>query len=183
MKPGAVGDGVARRARAAGWPVVVAAGLLLWHAAVGSLVAAQAWPVDEGPMSAGELALLDAINRYRNEHGRPAWQPDSGLARVARSHSRAMSAQGRLSHEGFRQRAAATGSSLCVENLLRGRVPGDRAVVLWAQSPAHQANLLEPGARHAGIGKVGPFATMLACATPIEPLIEPEGAAPEPGPR
>jgi uncharacterized protein YkwD len=128
-------------------------------------------------LSPEELAVLEAINDYRREQGRAPWLPEPALGRVARQHSQDMAAAGRLTHEGFRRRAAATGSSMCVENLLRGSVKPARAVQLWTQSPAHHDNLLDPAARFAGIGRVGPFVAMLACATPPVAVSSPENGA------
>lgn len=127
-------------------------------------------PARTQTMSAAELALLDAINQFRNAQGRAPWQADLELAQVARNHSQDMAALGRLSHDGFKRRAAATGSELCVENLLQGQVTPARAVQLWVQSSAHLDTLLDPAARYAGIGQVGRFVTMLACATPPVPV-------------
>jgi uncharacterized protein YkwD len=122
-------------------------------------------------MAPAEQALLDAINDYRSAQGRARWLPDAGLAQVARGHSRGMAAAGRLAHEGFERRAAGTGSDLCVENLLRGQVAPERAVRLWMQSPAHHDNLLESEAVYAGVGQVGPYVTLLACASRPVPRV------------
>lgn len=123
-------------------------------------------PLPAASMSAPELAQLEAINAYRQARGRAAWLPDPGLATVARAHSQAMAEHGRFSHTGFRRRAEATGSALCVENLLHGKAAPRRAVLLWTASDLHRSNLLEPGAHYAGIGIAGTYVTLLACATP-----------------
>ncbi len=133
-------------------------------------------PLTAASMSAPELAQLEAINAYRQAKGHAAWSPDPGLATVARAHSQAMAQHGRFSHTGFRRRAEATGSALCVENLLHGTVAPRRAVLLWTASDLHRSNLLEPGAHYAGIGMAGTYVTLLACATPT-----PASAVAQPG--
>ncbi len=174
------------------WSVRVSFRVSAWCGRLLPAVLASATAVASEPPAAGvaaepvsmgrsELALLDAINQYRGTQGRPPWQADAGLARVARQHSQAMATLGRLSHDGFQRRAAGTGSDLCVENLLRGSVAPARAVQLWMQSPAHHDNLLEPGARYAGVGMVGRFVTLLACTTPPVPLAVQENAPSAPG--
>ena len=121
-------------------------------------------------MTAGEGQLLDTINDFRRAHGRSPWAAEPALAAAARGHSQAMALRGLFSHDGFAQRAAGTGSTMCIENLLRGKVTPARAVQLWTASPEHREMLLEPGAHHAGIGMVGPFVTLLACASaPADP--------------
>jgi len=133
-------------------------------------------------MSAAEIALLDAINDYRRMNGRTPWAVEPGLAAVARAHSQAMAQRGGLSHDGFTQRAEATGSALCVENLLLGSVSPARAVLSWTASVQHRNNLLEPGARFAGIGMTGRFVSMLACASPAVNAVRAESPPPHDGP-
>lgn len=130
--------------------------------------------------SAREAELLQAVNDYRAAHGLSRWRTDPGLAAIARSHSQRMHAEARLSHDGFGERVRLSGSALCVENLLAGRVAAQQAVSMWRRSPAHHANLLEPGAVWAGVGAAGRYATLLACATPAVPAAGPESAASEP---
>lgn len=118
-------------------------------------------------MSPAEQALLDAVNGFRASQGWGAWIADPGLAAVARAHSRSMAAEGRFSHDGFQRRARSTGSALCVENLLHGRVLPTQAVQQWLRSGSHRDNLLEPAAQFAGVGIAGRYVTLLACATPL----------------
>lgn len=117
-----------------------------------------------------ERDLLRAVNDYRAAQGLPRWQADAGLAAIARAHSRRMAREGRLSHDGFRQRALRAGSALCVENLVAGHTVPEQAVAMWRRSPAHHANLLDDRAAWAGVGVAGRFATLLACATPAAPV-------------
>lgn len=119
---------------------------------------------------AREQDLLRAVNDYRAAQGLARWREDPGLAAIARAHSRRMAREGRLSHEGFQQRALRAGSTLCVENLVAGHAAPEQAVALWRRSPAHHANLLDDRAAWAGVGAAGRFATLLACATPATPV-------------
>ncbi|WP_158288858.1 CAP domain-containing protein [Rubrivivax albus] len=125
-----------------------------------------------------EQDLLRAVNDYRAAQGLARWRGDPGLAAIARAHSRRMAREGRLSHEGFRQRALLAGSLLCVENLVAGHAVPEQAVAMWRRSPAHHANLLDGRVAWAGVGVAGRFATLLACATPVAPVADavlPEG--------
>ena len=131
----------------------------------GGLAAAQTPP--PLALSPAEQALLDAVNGFRASQGRGVWVTDPGLAAVARAHSQSMAAEGRFSHDGFQQRAASTGSAMCVENLLHGRVLPTQAVQRWLRSDSHRNNLLEPAAQFAGVGIAGHYVTLLACATAL----------------
>lgn len=123
-------------------------------------------------LSAAEADLLRAVNDYRAARGLPRWVPDAGLASIARAHSADMLQRQTLSHEGFTARARRTGSHLCVENLVGGAASAEVAVAAWRKSPDHHANLLDPQVKWAGIGVAGPYATLLACATPVPPVVE-----------
>ncbi len=153
--------------RPRGWRVIARLRLALGRVLVATtVITATAGATSPPPMSAEEMAMLAAINQYRVAQGRAPWQPELALAQVARAHSQHMATLKRLSHEGFQRRAADTGGDLCVENLLRGAVLPAAAVQRWTQSPAHHDNLLEPQARHAGVGIEGTFVTLLACDVP-----------------
>ena len=131
----------------------------------GGLAAAQTPP--PLALSPAERALLDAVNGFRASQGRGVWATDPGLATVARAHSQSMASEARFSHDGFQQRAVSTGSALCVENLLHGRVSPTQAVQRWLRSGSHRDNLLEPAAQFAGVGIAGSYVTLLACATAL----------------
>lgn len=117
--------------------------------------------------------MLEAVNGFRVTQGRGVWVADPGLAAVARAHSQSMAAEGRFSHDGFQRRARSTGSALCVENLLKGRVQPAQAVQQWLRSGSHRDNLLEPAAQFAGVGIAGSYVTLLACATALPELPSP----------
>jgi uncharacterized protein YkwD len=145
---------------------------------IGAVASALSEPIPED--AAAERALLQAVNDYRAAQGLPRWRADPVLAAIGRAHSRAMARDGRLSHEGFRARAARSGSALCVENLVAGASAPEQAVALWRRSPAHHQNLLEPAVAWAGVGVVGRYATLLACATPAVRADPPESGASTP---
>ena len=160
----------ARRAHAAGR----AAGLLLVLGLPLPILSAEpiSSPLDS-ETTEREQDLLRAVNGYRAAQGLARWRDDPGLAAIARAHSRRMAREGRLSHEGFRQRALRAGSALCVENLVAGHAVPEQAVAMWRRSPAHHANLLDGRVAWAGVGVAGRFATLLACATPAVPVADP----------
>src|SRR5690606_38531113 len=110
----------------------------------------------------GEADLLRAVNDYRAARGLARWQPDPGLAAIARGHSARMHAERRFSHEGFQARAIRSGSHRCVENLAQGAWAPEVAVSMWRRSQAHHDNLLDADVRWAGVGVVGRYLTLLA---------------------
>jgi uncharacterized protein YkwD len=119
---------------------------------------AQALPVD--PFVA-ELARL--INDYRREQGLAPLGLADELARLAWAHTAEMADQGRLSHDGFRDRYMRTGSRVCVENVARNfRTPG-ALLEGWQRSPSHRRNLLEPKVVHMAIAAQARYVTFFAC--------------------
>lgn len=127
--------------------------LLLWLACASPAPAAQDF--------AGELLAL--INAYRCEHGQATLKADPALASLAAEHNAAMQQSGTPSHRGFDDRFERSGHRLCVENVgwnypfAQGQFEG------WKRSPSHDANLLAPEIRAAGIAKNGPYVTFFAC--------------------
>lgn len=107
--------------------------------------------------------VLALINAQRTPLGLPAWQHDPALAAIASEHSRALAAQGRLSHDGFAQRFARADRGTCVENLAAGLRRPEALVAAWQTSPAHQRNLVAPAVHHAGIGLFNGFVVIFAC--------------------
>jgi uncharacterized protein YkwD len=115
-------------------------------------------------LTTAERALLSEMNRVRAGHGLPNLRIDWTLQRAARSHSAAMIRQDFFSHGAFAQRMRASGARGPVfgENLAWGtgsRGSAGAMVSQWLASPAHRANLLRPGFRRIGLGRVvGTFA-------------------------
>jgi uncharacterized protein YkwD len=148
-------------ARGDGGPEVVA---LLTVAAGGARIeipprspAAAREPADLG---AAEAQVVRAINATRGRHGLPPLEGDAAIAAVARRHSEAMRAAGRIAH-------VLPGSGELGERLRRAGVPyrlasenvASAATALAAHeqiegSPAHLANVLRGPARKVGVGFV-----------------------------
>lgn len=130
--------------------------------------------------------MVRAIDALRARHGLGPVTASAELTRVAREHSAAMLAEGKVSHVLPR-----TGE--LVDRLRRARVPYRRAYENVArggsalaaheaaeESPAHRANLLVPGAARVGVGIArGPAPTGGTTVYLTEILIEPadRGAA------
>lgn len=113
------------------------------------------------PMTAEELAVLQATNSLRKEHGLAPLEPDAKLVLIARSRSKDMAQRNYFSHvtpEGgdvFNilrlQKVAfwAAGENLARNNYEEPQVP-KVAMNGWMKSPEHRANLL-----HASFGRLG----------------------------
>lgn len=107
----------------------------------------------------GEQTLIEAINSVRAANGLAKLRIDLRLERAARAHSRDMIRRGYFSHGAFARRMAAfhvRGPSVG-ENLAWSTGTQARAsavVAHWLASPTHRANVLRPGFRRIGIGRI-----------------------------
>jgi uncharacterized protein YkwD len=106
-----------------------------------------------------ELTLVSAINQVRAANGLEALRIDPRLQRAARSHSRDMVRRSYFAHGPVGQRLVSFGvrAPKVGENLAWGTGALARASAVishWLASPAHRANLLRPGFRRVGIGRV-----------------------------
>jgi uncharacterized protein YkwD len=114
--------------------------------------------------TAGERELLTEMNRVRAAHGVPTLRVDTRLERAARAHSRDMLRRSYFAHGEFARRMASFGARgpAVGENLGWGVGASGTAraiVAAWLGSPPHRANLLRPGFRRIGVGRlVGSFA-------------------------
>lgn len=108
-----------------------------------------------------QLAAL--INDYRRQHGLQALLPAAELVSLADEHSEAMAGQRVLTHEGFRDRYARSGSKVCVENLGWNHRSPQALLEGWRQSPGHHRNLLNPKVERVGIAARERFVTFFAC--------------------
>ena len=122
-----------RRRRRVAWAVTLSAAL----SAVSPAAAAQADAVRTAPGPDFAQQVLTLINAQRTPLGLPAWQPDPALTAIASDHSRALAAQGRLSHDGFAQRFARADRGTCVENLAAGLLRPEALVTAWQIGRAH----------------------------------------------
>lgn len=109
------------------------------------------------------LRVLQAINQARQAQGLGVLQASADLQAIAQDHSRAMAAQGRLTHAGFQARFDRTTSDLCVENVASGTTRPATLVAAWQRAPQHRRNLYEPRLRWAGLAGVDGFVTLFAC--------------------
>ena len=121
-----------------------------------------AGPASAAP-SGAERAVITEVNRVRAAHGLAGLRVDLRLERAARSHSRTILRTGSFSHGSFHRRLAGFGARGAVgENLGWGvgsRASAQAIVAAWLASPSHRANLLRPGFRRIGVGRlVGTFA-------------------------
>jgi uncharacterized protein YkwD len=108
--------------------------------------------------SAAETAVVRALNATRRRQGLPALAAAPELARIARRHSSAMAAQGRVAHVlpgsgdlGDRLRAAKVPYRRVYENVARASTALG-AHEAAEESPAHLGNLLRPDATRVGVG-------------------------------
>jgi uncharacterized protein YkwD len=121
-------------------------------------------PVFAATPTRPEASLLREMNRVRASYALGTLHSDATLQRAARAHSSAMLRTGIFTHGDFapRMRRFGVRSSYAGENLAWGigASASARAIVAeWLASPAHRANLLRPGFRRIGVGRVvGTFA-------------------------
>jgi uncharacterized protein YkwD len=110
-----------------------------------------------------ERRAFELINKARQEKGLSPLGWDSGLCRMARSHSEDMAQRRFFSHEtpdGLRMndRARSFGIEdfkLLAENIAANQGfddPGAFAVEQWLRSPGHRANILNPRFEQSAIG-------------------------------
>jgi uncharacterized protein YkwD len=113
---------------------------------------------DPADLDEAEARVEAAINDLRRRHGLPALRSDAALRAVARRHSAAMLATGRVAH-------VLPGSGDVASRLRRARVPFDRVLENVARgpsglaahgaaedSPAHRGAMLDPSVRTMGCG-------------------------------
>jgi uncharacterized protein YkwD len=96
-----------------------------------------------------EQAVHNQINEYRQKQNFPPLAFDETIAEQARLHSVAMANAGRISHNGFDNRAAVLGRSIqysgVAENVASNqgfRDPGLIAVKSWIASPTHHRTMV-----------------------------------------
>jgi uncharacterized protein YkwD len=133
--------------------------LLLLLAAAG--VTAREAPEEEATMYG--RTLLEQINLYRQNNGLNPLRLDTGLIRLAKTHSFEMFQQKMLSHRNFNQRFERSGSRLCVENVGWNYSTPLKQFDGWRRSSGHDENMLKEGISRAGIAEVGNYVTFFAC--------------------
>jgi uncharacterized protein YkwD len=108
-----------------------------------------------------ERSLLTLINQARSAAGIPALVEQAQLTGVARSHSAAMGCDQFFDHVDpeagdVEARVTAAGYSFTAigENIAAGYESAQAVFDAWAQSPAHEENMLNPAFSQVGIGYV-----------------------------
>ncbi|UUP16594.1 CAP domain-containing protein [Nitratireductor thuwali] len=110
---------------------------------------------------------LRLINAYRSSSGLRPLSPHPVLQQLARQHSERQARGNRMSHDGYRQRAAqakrAGLTARCAENVGYRQRDARHLFTLWKNSPGHNVNLLRPNLRYAGMSVVNGYSTYFAC--------------------
>ena len=109
--------------------------------------------------TAGERAIVRAMNVVRMQSGRRPLRVGPALTRAARSHSADMARRGYFEHGAFVQRLRSFGvrAPYVGENLASGTEPLTAAAIvqMWMTSPGHRGILLDRGFRRVGVGVAG----------------------------
>jgi uncharacterized protein YkwD len=97
----------------------------------------------------------EMISNYRVQHGEGPVTSDSTLNRIAHEQAAAMASKDLLDHNSalapFASRVAAAKSQQAAENIAYGYDTFPKTLDMWIDSPAHQKNLLMPGALKVGV--------------------------------
>ena len=92
------------------------------------------------------------LNSYRAKHGRAALRMDSSLSALASSHALDLARRGRLDHDGFLRERAPLGAA--AENVSYGCGDEACAILQWARSAPHRANMLRKDVTTYGLASV-----------------------------
>ena len=132
--------------------LAVFAALLLTHCAEDPVRRLASNQVSTSAEDAAAAARI--ISQYRTKRGLPPVSVDARLTEAATVQARAVAEAGTLSHGRFASRMASFGiGGAAAENLTAGSRTIDQAVARWMASPAHNENLLLPGARRIGLAR------------------------------
>ena len=100
-------------------------------------------------------APAEMISNYRVQHGEGPVTSDPTLNRIAHEQAAAMASKDLLDHNSalapFASRVAAAKSQRSAENIAYGYDSFPKTLDMWIDSPAHQKNLLMPGALKVGV--------------------------------
>ncbi|MGO9378953.1 MAG: CAP domain-containing protein [Dissulfurispiraceae bacterium] len=107
--------------------------------------------------------LLTLINQYRESKRLAPLSLDNKLTILAHNHTADMQRSGVLSHDGFGERFKSSGRNSCVENVALNNGSPEELFATWQNSTIHDKNLLTTNIKTAGISRVGPYVTFLAC--------------------
>jgi uncharacterized protein YkwD len=107
----------------------------------------------------GELTVVQLINTFRAQNGRPALRVGPALSRAAQAHSNDMARRDYFDHGDFvtRLRSFGVRAPYIGENLAAGTRPLTPAAIvrMWIKSPPHRENLLDRDFRRIGVGMAG----------------------------
>jgi uncharacterized protein YkwD len=113
---------------------------------------------DPADIGGAEMAVVRALNATRRRHGLAPLAIAPEIASIARRHSEAMAAAGRVAHlvpgsrdAGERLRRAGVRYRRAYENVARASTALE-AHAAAEESPAHLGNVLRPGASRVGVG-------------------------------
>lgn len=105
------------------------------------------------------LELVRRTNAERTRRGLPALEPDARLQEAAQRHAADMARGDFMAHEGSdralvgdRAERAGYRWTTVAENVAAGYPDPAAAVAGWMRSAGHRTNILDPGARHLGVG-------------------------------
>jgi uncharacterized protein YkwD len=90
------------------------------------------------------------LNSYRAKNGRAALRVDFSLVGLASGHAADLARRGALDHAGFLQQRAPSGAN--AENVSYGCADEDCAILQWARSAGHRANMLRRDVTSYGLG-------------------------------
>jgi len=133
---------------------------------------------DADPMRSLAEYLYQYVNRYREEHARPALEPDSTATSIAMDHSADQARRGELMERTIKQEPVATkvthyGTVIDLEATVntQNQTPESLAqevVNRWVNDPRSERALLDPIFEHggfgAGQGDLSVYATAILCS-------------------
>jgi uncharacterized protein YkwD len=105
-----------------------------------------------------EQKAANMVNAFRRKHGKGELKVNVKFCLSAQKHSEHESDLGKMSHDGFSQRAKESGANR--ENVAMGQNTIEEAVQAWFESEGHRKNILE-AQREIGVGHDGKHWTML----------------------
>jgi uncharacterized protein YkwD len=95
--------------------------------------------------STDELALLDAVNDYRESIGLNTLQPVEYVSYKSEEHNEYMISKNEINHDFFHERAesimAVVGASKVNENVAYNYSTANAVLHAWLESPGHKANI------------------------------------------
>lgn len=110
------------------------------------------------PVAEPIVALLDAVNEARHDHGLDLLQADARLDNLALLWAQSMAANRILGHGDFAGRIARVyPNRACAENIAQGQRNAEQVVSSWMDSPGHRANMLNATYVLAGCGRADDY--------------------------